>query len=63
MDNEKITIDGKEYTLVNIKSIKVNNDENENIYRNEDKLSEDILLSPEILDKEVVNLSIQIDKN
>lgn len=59
MDNERLTIDGKEYTLVNIKSIKINND---NLYRNEGNLSENISLTPEILNKEIVNLSIQIDK-
>lgn len=59
MDNEKLTIDGKEYTLVNIKSIKINN---ENININESNLSNNILLTPEILNKEIVNLSIQIDK-
>lgn len=59
MDNEKLTIDGKEYTLANIKSIKINN---EHININESNLSNNILLTPEILNKEIVNLSIQIDK-
>lgn len=58
MYNEKLTIDGKEYTLANIKSIKINND---SLSRNEGNSSETILLTPEILDKEVVNLNIQID--
>lgn len=55
MESGKITIDGNEYTLVNIKSIKINNDENDALYKNED-----ILLIPEILNKEIINLSIQI---
>ena len=58
MDNRKITIDGKEYILVNIKSIKVNN----NLYSDEINPSENISLRSEILEKEVINLSIQINK-
>jgi len=58
MDNKKITIDGKEYILVNIKSIKVNN----NLYSDEINPSENISLRSEILEKEVINLSIQINK-
>lgn len=58
MDNKKITIDGKEYILVNIKSLKVNN----NLYSDEITSSENISLTSEILEKEVINLSIQINK-
>ena len=58
MDNNKITIDGKEYILVNIKSLKVNN----NLYSDEITSSENISLTSEILEKEVINLSIQINK-
>lgn len=58
MDNNKITIDGKEYILVNIKSLKVNN----NLYSDEINSSENISLTSEILEKEVINLSIQINK-
>jgi hypothetical protein len=58
MDNKKITIDGKEYILVNIKSLKVNN----NLYSDEINSSENISLTSEILEKEVINLSIQINK-
>ena len=57
MDNKKITIDGKEYILVNIKSLKVNN----NLYSDEINSSENISLTSEILEKEVINLSIQIN--
>ena len=58
MDNKKITIDGKEYIWVNIKSLKVNN----NLYSDEINSSENISLTSEILEKEVINLSIQINK-
>ena len=58
MDNNKITIDGKEYILLNIKSLKVNN----NLYSDEINSSENISLTSEILEKEVINLSIQINK-
>ena len=58
MDNKKITIEGKEYILVNIKSLKVNN----NLYSDEINSSENISLTSEILEKEVINLSIQINK-
>ena len=58
MDNKKITIDGKEYILLNIKSLKVNN----NLYSDEINSSENISLTSEILEKEVINLSIQINK-
>ena len=59
IDNEKLTIDGKEYTLANIKSIKLNND---NPYKNEDTLNKNISLTPEVLDNDIVHLNIQIEK-
>nr|WP_295778807.1 hypothetical protein [uncultured Intestinibacter sp.] len=59
IDNEKLTIDGKEYTLANIKSIKLNND---NPYKNEDTLNKSISLTPEVLDNDIVHLNIQIEK-
>ena len=59
IDNEKLTIDGKEYTLANIKSIKLNND---NPYKNEDTSNKSISLTPEVLDNYIVNLNIQIEK-
>ena len=58
-DNEKLTIDGKEYTLANIKSIKLNND---NPYKNEDTSNKSISLTPEVLDNDIVHLNIQIEK-
>ena len=59
IDNEKLTIDGKEYTLANIKSIKLNND---NPYKNEDTSNKSISLTPEVLDNDIVHLNIQIEK-
>lgn len=59
IDNEKLTIDGKEYTLANIKSIKLNND---NPYKNEDTLNKSISFTPEVLDNDIVHLNIQIEK-
>ena len=59
IDNEKLTIDGKEYTLANIKSIKLNND---NPYKNEDTLNKSISLTPEVLNNDIVHLNIQIEK-
>lgn len=57
IDNEKITLDRKEYSLVNIKSVKFNDE----VQKTEDLPSKDISLIPEILDKEIVHLNIQID--
>ena len=54
IDNEKLTIDGKEYTLANIKSIKLNND---NPYKNEDTSNKSISLTPEVLDNDIVHLN------
>lgn len=59
IDNEKLTIDRKEYTLANIKSIKLNND---NPYKNEDTSNKSISLTPEVLDNDIVHLNIQIEK-
>ena len=59
IDNEKLTIDGKEYTLANIKSIKLNND---NPYKNEDTSNKSISLTPDVLDNDIVHLNIQIEK-
>ena len=59
IDNEKLTIDGKEYTLANIKSIKLNND---NPYKNEDTSNKSISLTPEVLDNDIVHLNSQIEK-
>ena len=59
IDNEKLTIDGKEYTLANIKSIKLNND---NPYKNEDTSNKIISLTPEVLNNDIVHLNIQIEK-
>ncbi|MFR1757842.1 MAG: hypothetical protein ACLSXF_06450 [Clostridium sp.] len=59
IDNEKLTIDGKEYTLANIKSIKLNND---NPYKNEDTSNKSLSLTPEVLDNDIVHLNIQIEK-
>ncbi|MDU1201471.1 MAG: hypothetical protein E7A06_00855 [Clostridiales bacterium] len=59
IDNEKLTIDGKEYTLANIKSIKLNND---NPYKNEDTSNKSISLTPEVLNNDIVHLNIQIEK-
>lgn len=59
IDNEKLTIDGKEYTLANIKSIKLNND---NPYKNEDTSNKSLSLTPEVLDNDIVHLNIQIKK-
>ena len=59
IDNEKLTIDGKEYTLANIKSIKLNND---NPYKIEDTSNKSISLTPEVLDNDIVHLNIQIEK-
>ena len=59
IDNEKLTIDGKEYTLANIKSIKLNN---YNPYKNEDNSNKCISLTPEVLDNDIVHLNIQIEK-
>lgn len=59
IDNEKLTIDGKEYTLANIKSIKLNNDDP---YKNEDTSNKSISLTPEVLDNDIVHLNIQIEK-
>ena len=59
IDNEKLTIDGKEYTLANIKSIKLNND---NPYKNEDASNKSISLTPEVLNNDIVHLNIQIEK-
>mgnify|MGYP006887265698 FL=1 len=59
IDNEKLTIDGKEYTLANIKSIKLNND---NSYKNEDTSNKSLSLTPEVLDNDIVHLNIQIEK-
>ena len=59
IDNEKLTIDGKEYTLANIKSINLNND---NPYKNEDTSNKSISLTPEVLDNDIVHLNIQIEK-
>ena len=59
IDNEKLTIDWKEYTLANIKSIKLNND---NPYKNEDTSNKSISLTPEVLDNDIVHLNIQIEK-
>ena len=59
IDNEKLTIDGNEYTLANIKSIKLNND---NPYKNEDTSNKSISLTPEVLDNDIVHLNIQIEK-
>ena len=59
IDNGKLTIDGKEYTLANIKSIKLNND---NPYKNEDTSNKSISLTPEVLDNDIVHLNIQIEK-
>ena len=54
-----ILIDGKEYTLANIKSIKLNND---NPYKNEDTSNKSLSLTPEVLDNDIVHLNIQIEK-
>ena len=59
IDNEKLTIDGKEYTLANIKSIKLNND---NPYKNEDTSNKSLSLTPEVLNNDIVHLNIQIEK-
>ena len=59
IDNEKLTIDGKEYTLANIKSIKLNND---NPYKNEDTSNKSISLTPEVLNNDIVHLNIQLEK-
>ena len=59
IDNGKLTIDGKEYTLANIKSIKLNND---NPYKNEDTSNKSISLTPEVLNNDIVHLNIQIEK-
>ena len=59
IDNEKLTIDRKEYTLANIKSIKLNND---NPYKNEDTSNKSLSLTPEVLDNDIVHLNIQIEK-
>ena len=59
IDNEKLTIDGKEYTLANIKSIKLNND---NPYKNEDTSNKSISLTPEVINNDIVHLNIQIEK-
>ena len=59
IDNEKLTIDRKEYTLANIKSIKLNND---NPYKNEDTSNKSISLTPEVLNNDIVHLNIQIEK-
>ena len=59
IDNEKLTIDGKEYTLANIKSIKLNND---NPYKNEDTSNKSLSLTPEVLDNDIVHLNIQIER-
>ena len=59
IDNEKLTIDGKEYTLANIKSIKLKNN---NPYKNEDTSNKSISLTPEVLDNDIVHLNIQIEK-
>ena len=56
---KKLTIDRKEYTLANIKSIKLNND---NPYKNEDTSNKSISLTPEVLDNDIVHLNIQIEK-